>query len=192
MQRKAYQDTHVVIEVGDTIFKDFLDAQAPKTRKTYGCLIRKLVEYSHLTGQELLDQSEEWNRKIMVYFQWLKNEGYSDSYATTATSMVRGFFDHYDKPLVLNKSKRKRLRDRSRNTEDYLFDREDVIKMATCGSLKERYCLLCGISFGLRSEDFTEKRALSILGYDISQILGNWSFLFCYPFLCDSPFFCAL
>jgi len=25
MQRNAYQDTHIVIEVGDTVFKDFLD-----------------------------------------------------------------------------------------------------------------------------------------------------------------------
>jgi len=154
-QRKAYQDTHIVIEVGDTVFKDFLDAQTPKTRKTYECLLRKLIEYAHLSGQQLLDQQEQWNRKVLIFLQWLENQGYSDAYATTATSMVRGFFDFYHKPLVLNRSERKRLRERSRTTEDYLFDKEDIQKMATCGNLKEKYVVLCGTSFGLRSEDFS-------------------------------------
>jgi integrase len=159
MQRKAYQDTHIVLGNEDSLFKDFLDSLAPTTRRTYTCMIRKLIEYSGgITGQQLLDAKDEWEKRILIYLQWLKNQGYSDGYAITATCMIRSFYDFHRRPLILNRQARRKLREKNRATEDYLFSKDEVRSMANIGSLKEKYVLLVGISFGLRAEDFSEIR----------------------------------
>jgi len=153
--RKAYQDTHVVIDLSDHVFMDFLDAQKPKTKRTYTYHIHKLIQFTNgQSGEQILADRKVWSRKILNYLQWLKNQGYSDAYATTSCAMVRGLFQHYRKPLDLSKQDRVRLKERVRSTEDFLFSKDDLAKMNVVADLKERYVLLC--NFGLRAEDFSE------------------------------------
>jgi hypothetical protein len=72
--------------------------------------------------------------------------------------MVRGFFSYERKPLDLIRQEKLRLNARERVDEDYFFSKEDITKMAVVGSLKEKYILLVGASFGLRAEDFAQIR----------------------------------
>ena len=156
MSRKAYKDTLITLENIDAAFKDFLDSQKTSSRKTYVCLMRKLVEYTKsYNGKEMLADHEHWNQKIMMFMRWIKEQGYSDSYAVTACGMVRAFFDFHHKPLVLNRQERMKWKERIRNSEDYLFSKEDIAKMARFGNDKEKYIVLVGASFGLRAEDFS-------------------------------------
>jgi hypothetical protein len=46
------------------------------------------------------------------------------------------------------------LSEKNRKTVDYLFDKDDLARMALAGNLKERYVLLVGKSVGLRASDF--------------------------------------
>lgn len=160
MSRRKYTDTNISLGNIDPTLKRFLDGQTSSTRRTYGCLMRKWIEYINLTGKQtgkqLLAKRTTWEQEIMIYLEWLKSQGYSDSYATTACGMVRSFFDFNRKPLKLNRQERTKLKARIRNSEDYLFSKEDLSKMATVGSLKEKYIVFVGASFGLRSEDFSE------------------------------------
>jgi site-specific recombinase XerC len=57
-------------------------------------------------------------------------------------------------PLQFRKQESKKLTESNRSTQDYLFDKEDLAKMALAGNLKERYVLLVGKSIGLRASDF--------------------------------------
>jgi hypothetical protein len=125
--------------------------------------MRKLLEFTHGEGgAEMLAESEAWSDKIMDFMQYLNDQGYSDSYAVTACGMVRSFFNENKKPdgksarLELTPKKKALLKEKVRNSEDYLFSKEDIAKMVTIGSLKEKYVVLAGASFGLRSEDFAE------------------------------------
>src|SRR4030067_1985126 len=67
---------------------------------------------------------------------------------------IRGFYAYYRMPLMFRKQESKKLGEKNRTTTDYLFDKEDLAKMARCGNLKERYVLLVGKSIGLRASDF--------------------------------------
>jgi hypothetical protein len=57
-------------------------------------------------------------------------------------------------PLIFRKHESRKLTEKNRVTSDFLFDREDLAKMALCGNLKERYILIVGKSVGLRASDF--------------------------------------
>jgi len=68
--------------------------------------------------------------------------------------MIRGFFAYNEIPFMFTRGDSKRLAERNRKTEDYLFDKQDLSKMAMVGNLKDRYILLVGKSVGLRAGDF--------------------------------------
>ena len=55
---------------------------------------------------------------------------------------------------MFRRQESKKLTENNRKTVDYLFDKEDLTKMALAGNLKERYVLLVGKSVGLRASDF--------------------------------------
>ena len=112
-----------------------------------------------MTGQQLLDEKKadtnfEVENKIVLFRKTILDKGLSECYATTAINCVRGFYAYYRTPLVFRKQESKRLNENLRTTTDYLFDREDLSKMALAGSLKERYVLLVGKSLGMRAGDF--------------------------------------
>lgn len=144
-------------EIQDEIVKAFLDAQSEKTKKTYTSNMKKVLAFAKQSGAEILADSEAWSRKIFAFQQSLIKEGYSLSSVQGVCGMLRGFFSFYKKPLDLSKTDKIKLGKKARNSEDYLFSQQDVKKLAENGSLKERYVLLCGVSFGLRSEDFASQ-----------------------------------
>ena len=67
---------------------------------------------------------------------------------------IRGFYSYYRMPLMFRRNDSRKLGEKSSTTTDYLFDKEDLAKMALAGNLKERYVLLVGKSVGLRASDF--------------------------------------
>lgn len=170
MTRKAHVSSNICLEDIDTILKSFLDSQTEKTKKTYGYMMKKLLEFTGgQTGAQMLKDRKIWHKKIIEFLQWLKAQGYSDAYATTACGMVRGFFTHERKPLELIRQEKLRLNSRERSDEDFLFSKEDVAKMAGIGSLKEKYVLLVGASFGLRAEDFADIRYRHYRSVDLNS-----------------------
>lgn len=143
----------------DNVFKAFLKGQKKITQFSYGHYLKRWVAFSKMNGQESLDfkknDTDAKTEKLVIAFQqWIKDQGLSDNSAKTGTGCVRGFYASNRMPLVFIKGERKRLADANRNTEDYLFSREDLIKMNEQASLAERYILVVGKSIGLRAGDF--------------------------------------
>ena len=145
----------IIIELQeDPEISDFLSYQKKSTQHTYTSYFRRLKEFYDVTGKEMLSDPKLWKKKIFGFKRWLQNQGYSEYYIQSATGAVRGFFAHNGLELKFNRSDRKKLRERSRKTEDYLLDRQDISKMAMVGNLRERYVLLVGKSLGFRASDF--------------------------------------
>jgi integrase len=152
---KQITDTAIIIELSeDTKISEFLNHQKKSTRNTYTSMFRRLKEFINVSGEEMLAEPSLWKKKIFEFQRHLLEHDYSEYYAQTATSMIRGFFDYHDKRLDFNRADRKRLSERNRKTEDYLFDKSDISRMAMHGNLREKYVLLVGKSVGLRAGDF--------------------------------------
>lgn len=154
MSRKIRAENGQRIE--DPIIREFLDSKKETTRKTYESNFRKVLEFSKgESGQSMLENVSVWSKKILAFQQWLKNQGIASTEPTTG--MLRGFFGFHDKPLNLSTSSRRQLGDKGeREHEDYIFSQSDVKKMSDIANLEEKYVLLCGTSFGFRSEDFVK------------------------------------
>jgi len=138
---------------------EFLNAQKKSTRFTYNSYIQQYLEFAQKSGSELLEAKRqakegEIENSMFVFRKWLLEKGYSEHYAKSCIGCVRGFYGYHRMPLVFRKTEAKKLKEASRKTEDYLFDREDLGKMALVGNLKEKYVLLVGKSVGLRASDF--------------------------------------
>lgn len=143
----------------DKAIIEFLDAQKKTTRNTYQSYMIQYLEFAQKSGTELLEAKRqakegEIEKTIFTFRKWLLEKGYSENYAKSCIGCVRGFYAHNRTPLVFLKTEKVKLKEASRLTEDYPFDREDLGKMALCGNLKERYVLLVGKSVGLRGGDF--------------------------------------
>ena len=150
---KERRKEHTAIK--DAVIREFLDSQSANTKVTYESSFKRVLDFSKTTGKEMLENVNEWSRKIMSFKQWLKAQGYSDASIETTTGMVRGFFAYFRKPLDLSKADKRKLGSKGeREHEDYAFSQSDIKKMYEIGSLEEKYVLVCGVSFGLRSEDF--------------------------------------
>jgi hypothetical protein len=144
--------------IEDPKIREFLDAQSENTRKTYESNFRRVLEFSkNESGSTMLENVSIWSRKILTFQQWLKSQGYSDTSTETTTGMLRGYFAFFDSPLSLSRAKRRTLGNKGeREHEDYAFSQSDLKKMSEIGDLKEKYVVLCGASYGLRSEDFVK------------------------------------
>lgn len=152
---KQITENSIVIELSeDSVITEFLNHQKRSTRNTYTSYCRRLKEFTNETGKEILANPKLWKKKIFGFQQQLIEKGYSECYAQSACGMIRGFFAYNDMPLFFNHGDSKRLAERNRKTEDYLFSKEDISRMAMVGNLKERYVLLVGKSIGLRAGDF--------------------------------------
>jgi hypothetical protein len=152
---KQITESTIVIELSeDPIISEFLNHQKKSTRYTYSSMFRRVKEFTSETGEEILADPKRWKKKIFELHEWFLEQGYSEYYTQSATAMIRGFFAYHDQPLFFNNADSKRLRERNRKTEDYLFAKEDISRMAMVGDLKGRYVLLVGKSLGLRSGDF--------------------------------------
>jgi len=141
--------------IEDSVIRKFLDAQRKRTRHTYSTYFRRLAEFTNETGQEMLDNVDEWLHKIFTFQEWLKDKGYSDYYVESATGCIRGFFSFYRKPLILTSLERRKLRRRIRSTRDYELNTDNIHNMyLSATSAKSRFIVAVSKSIGQRSIDF--------------------------------------
>lgn len=91
---------------------------------------------------------------MLAYRKHILSKGKSENYAVGSIMTIRGFYSYYRMPLMFRKQESRKLGEKNRTTTDYLFDKDDLAKMALVGNLKERYVLLVGKSIGLRASDF--------------------------------------
>jgi uncharacterized coiled-coil protein SlyX/integrase len=140
----------------DPEITEFLKAQKRNTRNTYTTYFKRIVEFSHESGKELLANHENWERRIFALDQHLKEKGYSPNYCESVTGCLRGFFSYWRKSLNLTSTERQKLRKRTRTTEDYYLSSEDLAKMYLSGTTKNKYVVAVGKSIGLRAEDFSK------------------------------------
>lgn len=147
-------------DLGDKIVDEFLNAQTKKgTFSTYKCQLKQYLQWTGKTGQELIDIKKadkdfQVENTFFAYRKYLLSQGKSENYATSSINAIRGFYSYFRVPLQFRKQESRKLTERNRTTTDYLFDKEDLAKMALAGNLKERYILLLGKSIGLRASDF--------------------------------------
>jgi hypothetical protein len=146
--------------MNDNATLEWLDTQKGRTRYTYKNLWRYFLEYTGLTGDQILgsrkaDTEYAWEKKVLDFKDWvMKNKGVAISTATTATKAVRGFFSYHRSDLKFRRGERVRLSEAQRKTEDYRFSREDLKKMCDFADLPEKYIITAGKSFGFRAGDF--------------------------------------
>jgi hypothetical protein len=180
----------------DKAIIEFLDAQKKTTRNTYQSYLIQYLEFTKKTGSELLEAKRtakegEIEKTIFAFRTWLLEKGYSENYAKSCVGCVRGFYAHNRTPLIFLKTEKRKLKEASRLTEDYAFDKEDLGKMALVGDLKQRYVLLVGKSVGLRGGDFLNFtygnfRSLKLDGESpifIGETKTEKEHIYAYPFL---------
>jgi hypothetical protein len=144
----------------DKVVEEFLNAQTKRgTFFTYKSSMALYLEFTKKNGQQLLDEKKkdsnfQVENSMFQFRKWLLENKKSETYATSTIMCVRSFYSYFRVPLVFRKQEAKKLTEKNRSTTDYLFDREDLTRMAFAGSLKERYVLLVGKSIGLRAGDF--------------------------------------
>ncbi len=146
--------------LNDKAVDEFLNSQTKEgTFKSYKTVMKQYLQYTQKTGQELLDIKKadttfQVENSMLNYRKHILSKGKSENYAVGSIMTIRGFYAYYRMPLMFRKQESRKLGEKNRTTTDYLFDKEDLAKMALAGNLKERYVLLVGKSIGLRASDF--------------------------------------
>jgi integrase len=144
----------------DKATHEWLDSQKKSTRHTYTTNWKYFLEFSQMTGDQILadrqeDKKHKWERKVLAFKQWMMDEKKQSEYtATAAAATARGFFAFHYSPLKYRRTESRKLKERKRKTEDYYFSREDLAKMVQVADLTEKYVITAGKSFGLRASDF--------------------------------------
>jgi site-specific recombinase XerD len=183
--------------LGDTAVDEFLNSQTKEgTFKSYKTVMKQYLEYTQKTGQQLLDIKRNdkdfaVENSMLNYRKHILSKGKSENYAVGSIMTIRGFYAYYRMPLMFRRQESKKLTEKNRTTQDYLFDKEDLSKMALVGNLKERYVLLVGKSVGLRASDFLsltfgQLRSLKLDGeapLALGEIATKKERIKAYPFL---------
>ncbi len=144
----------------DKAATEWLNSLKKSTKSSYKTFWKHFREFTEMTGDQIIaerkaDKEHKWARKVMEFKQWLLDEKHLASYtATTAAMAIRGFFSFHYLKLEYRRSESKRLSEKTRKTEDYLFSVEDLKRMADVANLSEKYVLVAGKSIGLRAGDF--------------------------------------
>ncbi|MGD0644113.1 MAG: hypothetical protein ABSA75_04340 [Candidatus Bathyarchaeia archaeon] len=204
----------------DLEVNQFLDSiEKPSTKATYKTSMKFYLDFTGKSGKELLeikkaDKDFKVEESMMAFKKWILEEKwkieaeskpkttkrgtvrkepkpYSSSFAVNAMMTARSFYAYYRMPLVFRKQEAKTLKQKTRTTQDYLFDKEDLAKMALVADLKQRYVLLLGKSVGLRASDFTtftygQFRCLKLdndAPIAIGEIMTQKENVLAYPFL---------
>ena len=155
----------IVSEELDAEFTKFLDSKKASSRMTYKGMLAHWINFSHMNGAATLafkkaDKDAETEKLIVgfkAYLQGLKKSNgkpISGNYARTATGAVRGYLSFHRMPCQFIDSEKRMIQEASRTTEDYLFAKEDLVKMCEQANFIDRYVVLVGKSIGLRAGDF--------------------------------------
>jgi len=149
-----------MINENDKATIEWLNSQKPHTRKSYKTYWKYFLEFTGMTGDQILadrktDTEHNWEKKVIAYKEWMISQKRMSGYTATAAAMaIRGFFAFHYTKLEYRPTEQKRLSQRSRKSEDYKFSIEDLKKMFDVGNLAEKYVFIVGKSFGLRTGDF--------------------------------------
>lgn len=88
---------------GDKATNEWLDAQKRSTRATYRSYWMYFLEYTGLTGDEILDsrksdETYEWEKRTLSFKTWMIREKHlSEKSAATGGATVRSFFSFHVK-----------------------------------------------------------------------------------------------
>ena len=136
----------------------WLNTLTESTRKVYAYYWKKFLAFTNKTGKQLLTEKQTKGNGTMKaeLFSFKEHllKTLSENSAKTGINVVRGFFRHYETPLMLSNNERKRLKRAKRKTRDYQFSKESLRKMSMVSNLTEKYVLIVGKSLGLRASDF--------------------------------------
>ena len=144
----------------DKATQEWLGSYKKSSRATYKSYWRYFVEFTGLTGDEILasrerDEEYAWEKKVIEFKNWMVNVKKQSEYsATTAATTARSFFSFHRLGLKLRRGESARLKEAKPKYEDYRFSRDDLKKMSDVADLDEKYVLTAGKSFGLRAGDF--------------------------------------
>jgi integrase len=159
----------------DKVSESWLNSLSESTRDVYKFYWEKFVEFTKMNGKQILQQRKreengEWKTKIFKFRKYLiEHEGLSQNSAKTGVGAVRGFFSHYDQRIRFTRGEKQRLKRSSRKRRDYTFSKNDLRKIAMVSNLKEKYIVLVGKSFGLRSIDFIRLTYGTYRAIDLTQ-----------------------
>jgi integrase len=151
-----------VINENDKATSEWINSLKKSTRGNYQTHWNYFMEYVGMTGDQILadretDKEHKWERLVLQFKQWLMDEkGLAQSTATSGAMVARGFFSYHYQPLKYRRTESKRLSEKTQKTEDYFFTREDLKRMVDVADLTEKYIVVAGKSFGLRSGDFLQ------------------------------------
>jgi len=138
----------------------WLESQKMPTKRYYKDWFAKFEEFTKMTADEILADFQTrpvgyYESKIVQFKQWIIDEKHlSENTASAMAMAVRSFFGYHRRTLSFRTGEKKRLRERSRTTEDYHFSLDDIKRFNEVGDLEERYILVAGKSIGLRAGDF--------------------------------------
>jgi len=106
----------------------WLDSQKMPTKRYYQLWFEEFEQFTGMTADQILadaktrQNSGYWESKIVEFKSWLvPQKKIRDNSATSTAMWVRGFFAFHRIPLQFRTSKKKRLSEKSRLTEDYYF-----------------------------------------------------------------------
>jgi len=157
---------------GDKASIEWLKAQKESTQRIYRSLWKHFLEFTNLTGDQILasrkeDKENLWEKRVIEFKERMSKE-IAESSAKTASACVRGFFSFYRLDLKFRRAESAKLREAQRKYEDYRFILEDLKKMFDVADLIERYVLTLGKSFAMRAGDF-----LALTRGDLEPYLGR-------------------
>jgi integrase/predicted transcriptional regulator len=159
----------------DQTIIDFLNSQKESTRNIYKCNFQYILNFTGMTGKEILESKRNdkdflWEKKAVELRQWAKAKGVSDSTAKSAVAILRSFFVYYRTPLVFTRAEINKVGAKGqRTTKDYVLTNEDIAKLVFVADLREKYIVLGGKSFGLRSIDFIKFTYGTFRGINLNQ-----------------------
>jgi integrase len=175
---------------------EWLKAQKKGTAATYKSYWKLFLEFTGMNGTKILeskkqDSNHDWEKKVMTFRTWLETKKKLSSYGgKTGVAVVRGFFAFHYSPLSYRRIDATKLKNAKRKSEDYLFLKEDLLKMAEVGDVTQRYILLAGKSFGLRAGDFLELKRGDLEPYinreppiSIGKISTEKEIVYAFPFI---------
>lgn len=159
---------------GDNATLEWLGGQKLSTRSNYSACWRHFLRFMGMSGDEIFasrktDTTSTWEKKLLPFKQYMKEQGKSDLYARGATVGVRSFFAYHRMPLKMTHMESGKLRQSRRVTEDYKFSKEDLQKMADYSDIEEQFVIVVGKSLGLRAGDFSRLERGNFDSIDLNQ-----------------------
>jgi len=192
----------------DETITEFLNSQKETTRNIYRCNFRYIIDFTGLSGKEILESKKAddakgtakeylWEKKAVELKKWAKEtRGLSDTLGRNIVAILRSFFVYYRTPLVFTRAETNKVSAKAQRVkQDYALTNEDIAKLVFVADLREKYIVLGGKSFGLRAIDFVkltygEFRSISLnqeTPISLGEIYTVKEGVMAYPFI-DSDF----